>query len=132
MSTKTILVIEDDVPNAMLIVTLLRISGFRQTIVCASGYEADQYLKDGSRFDLVLLDLQLRGESGYQILTRLRQNPGLTGTPIVAVTAQVMPDEIAHAAQAGFDGFLGKPLNFDHFPDQIGRLLAGERVWEPR
>jgi len=132
MSTKTILVVEDDVPNAMLIVTLLRISGFRQTIVCASGHEADQYLEDGSRFDLVLLDLQLRGESGYQILTRLRQNPGLTGIPIVAVTAQVMPDEIAHAAQAGFDGFLGKPLNFDHFPDQIGRLLAGERVWEPR
>ena len=126
-----ILVIEDNPGNAQLITVLLKINGFPDYEVCASGQEA-LVLIQKSRFNLVLLDLQLRGENGYQILKRFRENPTMTGVPIVAVTAQVMPEEVSQADEAGFNGFLGKPLNFDHFPDQIRRLLLGERVWEPR
>jgi two-component system cell cycle response regulator DivK len=46
------------------------------------------------------------------------------------VTAQVGDDEVLQAQKAGFDGFLGKPLDPDRFPDQIRRLLAREHVWE--
>jgi two-component system cell cycle response regulator DivK len=48
------------------------------------------------------------------------------------MTAQVMPDDVARAEAAGFDGFLAKPLHFDRFPSNIRRLLNGERVWEVR
>ena len=109
---------------------MLRINGYPDVSLCANGVEVTQLLKGGVKFDLVLLDLQLRGDSGYQMLIWLR--PALIGIPIIAVTAQVMPDEVTHAEQAGFDGFIGKPLDFDHFPGQIRRVLAGERVWEPR
>jgi two-component system cell cycle response regulator DivK len=44
----------------------------------------------------------------------------------------VLPEDEAKARAAGFDGFIGKPLDFRRFPEQIRALLAGERVWTPR
>jgi two-component system cell cycle response regulator DivK len=49
---------------------------------------------------------------------------------VAAVTAEASSEQIAKARAAGFDGFLGKPLDPDRFPDQIRRLLRGEPVWE--
>jgi two-component system, cell cycle response regulator DivK len=48
------------------------------------------------------------------------------------VTANVLSQDEARARAAGFDGFIGKPLNFDRFPQQILALLKGESVWMPR
>ena len=50
--------------------------------------------------------------------------------PIVAVTAEASVEQMNKAREAGFDGFLGKPLDPDRFPDQIRRILNGEQVWE--
>jgi two-component system, cell cycle response regulator DivK len=50
--------------------------------------------------------------------------------PIIAVTAEASTDQMNKAKDSGFDGFLGKPLDPDRFPDQIRRILAGEPVWE--
>ena len=49
---------------------------------------------------------------------------------MVAVTAEASLEQINKAKAAGFDGFLGKPLDMDRFPDQIRRILAGDSVWE--
>jgi two-component system cell cycle response regulator DivK len=46
------------------------------------------------------------------------------------VTAEASTDQMNKAKSAGFDGFLGKPLDPDKFPDQIRRILNGESVWE--
>lgn len=127
-----ILVVEDEPRNAALIEAMLKIAGGAKTWLCRSGDEVTTVIAQMPQIDLVLLDLQLPGENGYAILARLRSEPICQSIPMVAVTAQVMPDDITHAETAGFDGFLGKPLNFDRFPGQIRRLLAGERVWEPR
>jgi two-component system cell cycle response regulator DivK len=82
------------------------------------------------RPDLILLDIGLPGEDGYQVLTRLRADPKLRGTRVVAVTARAYPEEIQQAKAVGFDGFIGKPLDAQRFPDQIRRILNGEGVWE--
>lgn len=129
---KRILIVEDDPRNATLLQAMLRITGIFDMHVCRSGADLMDTVVKMSQIDLVLLDLQLPGEDGFKIYARLRDNPALQDVPIVAVTAQVMVDEIARAEKAGFNGFLGKPLNYDRFPGQIRRLLAGERVWEPR
>ena len=50
---------------------------------------------------------------------------------IVAVTADVSMDNMEHAREAGFDGFIGKPLNPDRFPNQVRGILRGEAIWEP-
>ena len=49
---------------------------------------------------------------------------------VVAVTAEANTEQMSRARAAGFDGFLGKPLDTDKFPDQIRRMLRGEPVWE--
>ncbi|HEY1011666.1 MAG TPA: response regulator [Herpetosiphonaceae bacterium] len=82
--------------------------------------------------DLILLDIQIPREDGYTILRQIRQTPELNSTKVIAVTSNVMPDDVVRAREAGFDGFIGKPLDTERFPEQIRRILAGEAVWEPR
>jgi two-component system cell cycle response regulator DivK len=131
-SDKYVLVVEDEPRNAALVVAMLNIAGIVNVVICKSGGEILPAIRQMTSIDLVLLDLQLPGEDGYQIFERLRREPTLEKTSFIAVTAQVMPDDVERVEAAGFHGFLGKPLVFDRFPHQIRRLLAGERVWEPR
>jgi two-component system cell cycle response regulator DivK len=49
---------------------------------------------------------------------------------VVAVTAYASEEQLQRARSAGFDGFIGKPLDPDRFPTQIRRVLSGEEVWE--
>jgi two-component system cell cycle response regulator DivK len=84
------------------------------------------------RPDLILLDIQIPHENGYMILDEIRKRPYLRETLVVAVTANVMPQDVERCRKAGFDGFLGKPLKPKVFPDQLRRILSGEAVWEPR
>lgn len=76
--------------------------------------------------DLVFCDLELPGRDGFQLLPVLRQALP-AGTPIIAYTVHV--SEIEHARRAGFDGFLGKPLDPDDVPNLIQRILHGQAVW---
>ena len=60
----------------------------------------------------------------------LRDSPKFRSVPIVAVTAESNKNQMEKARAAGFNGFIGKPLDPDKFPDQIRRILNGEQVWE--
>jgi two-component system cell cycle response regulator DivK len=60
----------------------------------------------------------------------VRATRRLKDTIVVAVTAYADQEQMTKARAAGFDGFIGKPLDPDRFPDQIRRLLKGEAVWE--
>lgn len=127
-----VLVVEDDPLNAILIQKLLAITGVGEVVCCKTGEEARSAVQQMSRIDLVLLDLQMPGEDGFSVFEWLLTQPKLATARIVAASANVMSKDVDRAANMGFDGFLGKPFNFDRFPDQIIRLLQGERVWEPR
>jgi len=76
------------------------------------------------------MDIRLPYEDGYGAFRKLRQNPKFNHIPIIAVTAVTGLDQMRSAQLAGFNGFIGKPLNPDRFPDQIHRILTGEAVWE--
>jgi two-component system, cell cycle response regulator DivK len=125
----TVLVVEDNVSNFVLIARMLGYMG----IHCewkTSGYEVVEYADTLPRLDLVLMDIRLPYEDGYGALRKIRSSPALKDTRVIAVTAEASEEQIVKARQAGFDGFLGKPLDMDRFPDQIRRILAGEAVWE--
>lgn len=126
---KVILIVEDNVGNFMLIARMLDRSGYH----CewkTSGYEVVEFAETLPRIDLILMDIRLPYEDGYGAFRKLRQYPKYDSIPIVAVTAVSGLDQM-HAAQlAGFNGFIGKPLDPDRFPDQITRILAGQSVWE--
>ncbi len=125
----TILVVEDNVSNFVLIARLLGFMG----IHCewkTSGYEVVQYADTLSRLDLILMDIRLPYEDGYSALRKIRLSDRLKSVPIIAVTAEASQEQINKARAAGFNGFLGKPLDPDRFPEQIRRILKGESVWE--
>jgi len=127
--TLTALVVEDNVSNFVLIARMLGYLG----IHCewkTSGYEVVEYADSLPKLDLILLDIRLPYEDGYGVLEKIRSSPTLKETPVVAVTAEASEEQMKKAKQGDFDGFLGKPLDPDHFPDQIRRILAGDPVWE--
>ena len=124
----TILVVEDNVSNFVLMARMLAYLG----IHCewkTSGYEVVEYAHTLPRVDLILLDIRLPYEDGYEALRKIRQSV-FKELPVIAVTANASQDELNRAKASGFDGFVGKPLDPDRFPDQIRRLLHGDPVWE--
>ena len=128
-----ILIVEDNLYNFRLMARLLAMHGIENCEWLVSGAQVAE--PDGSPgsphgCDLVLMDIYLPREDGYQLLARLRRNPRFAGTPIAAVTADATPDNLRRAREAGFAGFIGKPINPARFPDQVCQLLRGEPVWE--
>jgi two-component system, cell cycle response regulator DivK len=125
----TVLVVEDNVANFVLIARMLGYMG----IHCewkTSGYEVVEYADTLPRLDLILMDIRLPYEDGYGALKKIRSSPNLKDTLVVAVTAEASVDQLNKAREAAFDGFIGKPLDPDRFPDQIQRILSGDSVWE--
>lgn len=126
-----VLIVEDNLNNLTLIIRMLSMIGVKGYSFKTSGRRVLEHIRNLPDIDLILLDLRLPFEDGYEVLERLRSERQLNKTRIVAVTAYVSPVEMEKARKAGFDGFLGKPLNMARFPDQIRRILKGESVWEP-
>jgi two-component system cell cycle response regulator DivK len=125
----TVLVVEDNVSNFVLIARMLGYLG----IHCewkTSGYEVVEYADTLPRLDLILMDIRLPYEDGYGALKKIRASERFKAVPIVAVTAEASLEQMNKARDSGFDGFLGKPLDPDRFPDQIRRILGGDPVWE--
>jgi two-component system cell cycle response regulator DivK len=125
----TVLVVEDNVSNFVLLARMLGFLG----IHCewkTSGYEVLEFADTLPRLDLILMDIRLPYEDGYGALQKIRQSPRLKDVPVIAVTAEASMEQMTKAKTSGFNGFLGKPLNPDLFPNQMQRILAGEPVWE--
>ncbi len=129
LKNKTVLVVEDNVSNFVLMARMLGFLG----IHCewkTSGYEVVEFADTLPQLDMVLMDIRLPYEDGYSALQKLRQSNRLKSVPVVAVTAEGTQEELNKARLAGFNGFIGKPLDPDRFPDQIQRILADKPVWE--
>lgn len=125
-----VLVVEDNVPNFVLIARLLAYMGIQKCEWKTTGWGVVEFAKTMPKVDLILMDLRLPHEDGYEALEQIRSDPELQDTLVVVVTAQASSVEMQKARQAGFDGFLSKPLDADVFPEQIRRILEGESVWE--
>lgn len=125
----TVLIVEDNVSNFVLMARMLGYLGLH----CewkTSGYEVVEYADTLPRVDLILMDIRLPYEDGYQALRKIRASSKLMSVPVVAVTAYASEEQMDRARAAGFDGFLGKPLDPDRFPEQVKSLLNGDQVWE--
>lgn len=127
----TVLVVEDNLNNFVLIARLLGYLGVKQCEWKASGWQVLEYAESLPHIDLILMDIFLPERDGYDLLSLLRAHPRFKDTLIVAVTADASQENMERARKAGFNGFIGKPIDPDRFPDQIRRILRGEPVWEP-
>jgi two-component system, cell cycle response regulator DivK len=129
-SAAKVLVVEDDPDNRIVITRLLRMAGVGPDSFAAIEGDAGAYLEGGGEsFDLVFLDLQLPKKDGYAVLSDIRSIPRMAATRVVALTANVSRREIERCRDAGFDGFIGKPIDGRRFSDLLRKILAGEAVW---
>lgn len=124
-----VLVVEDNPANFALTARLLAFTGVRHPEWKTTGWGVVEYAEQMGRVDLILMDLRLPVEDGYEALRQIRAHPKLKDTIVVPVTASGSVNEMEKAKKAGFDGFLAKPLDANKFPDQIRKILRGEPVW---
>lgn len=129
-SNAVILIVEDNLNNFILMTRLLAFLGVKKCEWKASGWKVLEFAETLGHIDLILMDIALPDADGFESLASLRSHPRFQEVPIVAVTADASLKNVARAREAGFNGFIGKPLDPDRFPEQVRRVLQGEEVWE--
>ncbi len=116
-----ILVVEDNEINQQVVQEMLLNEGHSVT-VAENGKTGVSYADD-TQFDLILMDIGMPEMDGHEATKRIRQGTGKSrSTPILALSANVMPDEVALFLQDGMDGFLGKPLSREELRAALGTL----------
>ena len=119
-----VLIVDDDDRNRKLVRDVLRVAGFRvlEATTAAEGIAlASEQLPD-----VVLMDLRLPDMDGSAAAQILRTDPRTSRIPVVAVTALPLDSRDDWLFDAGFAGFIRKPIDIDELPDAIRRFSAGD------
>ena len=117
-----ILIVEDNPDNMKLFRALLTLRGHEVTAL-PSGEGLFETLTQ-TRPELVLMDIQLPGKDGFELLAEIRTSPW-AASRVVALTAHAMSGDREKARAAGFDDYISKPIDIGTFPDQVARALSG-------
>jgi PAS domain S-box-containing protein len=123
-ATARVLLVEDDDPNRTILGEFLRMRGF--TVDEASTGSEALACAASSPPDLVVLDIQLPGMDGLEVLARLRASGGAV-PPVLALTALAMAGDKEKILAAGADAYLAKPASLAMLGKEIDRLLASGR-----
>jgi two-component system, cell cycle response regulator DivK len=116
-----ILIVEDNEKNLKLVRDVLRVKGY--ATIEATNAEDGIALANEHKPDLILMDIQLPGMNGIDTLRVLRADPATARIPAIAVTASVMQQDRNLITDAGFDGYVGKPINLKEFLDAVRTTL---------
>jgi two-component system, cell cycle response regulator DivK len=120
--SKSILIVEDNEKNMKLARDILRAKGYtvHEAVTGEEGVrQAFEHVPD-----LVLMDIQLPDINGIEAFERIRAHAATAKVPVVAFTASVTAGDRSRIGDAGFDGFLGKPINLKEFVETVRRMLG--------
>jgi two-component system cell cycle response regulator DivK len=118
----SILVVEDNPMNMELVTCLLESNGIEVT-QAVDGLEALDKIRN-SLFDLVLLDIQLPGMGGLEVLKHIKENPASQQIGVVALTAQALVGDKQRFIDAGCIGYISKPIDVFKFMDELNTFLG--------
>jgi two-component system cell cycle response regulator DivK len=121
------LIVDDDAASILVLKKLLEHYQVGVTIV-SDVQNIEEILNEISHVDVAFLDLEMPIHNGYDILSFLQEQPDFQDTKFIAYTTHT--GHMNNARQAGFHGFLGKPINSRTFLENLERILNGEPVWE--
>ncbi|MBT8348452.1 MAG: response regulator, partial [Sulfurovum sp.] len=131
-SGKNILIVEDNIINQKVLLSLLQHSGMSISIA-NNGQEAVDMVKENKvRFDLVLMDINMPIMDGYTATQMIRLDSQFDSMPIVSFTALVLESEIQKMFNSGINAFLAKPLNIGKLYTALSIYLADTEVAEPK
>lgn len=122
--TKRIMVVEDNDLNRKLFCDVLRANGFAVEPVS----DGDLVLETARRVapDLIIMDIQLGGVSGVDLIAAAKQDNALRAIPVLAVTAFAAKGDEERIRSAGAAGYLAKPVSISPFMNAVRQLLAAE------
>jgi CheY-like chemotaxis protein/anti-sigma regulatory factor (Ser/Thr protein kinase) len=122
----TLLYVEDNPSNIALMRHVIAALGTIQLHVAETGHEGLALARD-LRPDVILLDINLPGLSGFELKAKLDADPLTQGLPVLALSASAMPQDIRRGREAGFRDYLTKPLEIGALARALNRALeAGE------
>ena len=116
-----ILIVEDNPRNLKLVRDVLQVKGYA-TLEAGTAEEGIRIAGE-ERPDLVLMDIHLPGMNGIDALRALRGDPATAAIPVIAVTASVMQDDRRMIMEAGFNAYVGKPINLREFLEAVRSAL---------
>jgi two-component system, cell cycle response regulator DivK len=116
-----VLVAEDNPVNRELLRELLENRGY-DVVEAPDGQEALRMIEQ-THPDILLLDIGMPVLDGFAVMRKIRENPSLATLPVLAVTAYAMQGDRDNVLNAGFDGYLSKPINACDLANEVERLL---------
>ena len=118
-----VLLVEDNALNVEFFVDVLEGDG-HEVVVERSG-DGGERRALSEHFDVLILDIQLPGSRGDDVCRRLRGSG--SRAPILGLSSDAMPEQIAHGVAAGFDAYLTKPISAADLRDAVRRYTSAER-----
>lgn len=118
----TILYVEDNPDNRMLVRRIL-LSEDYSLLEAKNATEALETLKT-AKPDLILMDINMPDMDGYTLTAKIKSMPGFEKMPILALTANVMRGDKEKVLEAGCDGYIQKPIDFDELLREVERYTS--------
>ncbi|WP_267406183.1 MULTISPECIES: response regulator [unclassified Chryseobacterium] len=119
---KKVLIVDDDPRNIFALKLTLKARGY-QIESCTMAQEAIEVLKNDNDFTVVLMDMMMPEMDGYQAIKIMRETPSISHIPVIAVTAQAMPEDRQKCLDAGAQDYVSKPIDVDLLMNAIEKLL---------
>jgi len=119
---KMILIIDDEPKNVKLARDILQAEGF-STMEAANGKEGVGKAKS-EKPDLILMDIKMPVMDGFQAIKALKSDNDVKGIQVVALTASAMKGDKEKILEAGFNGYLSKPIDIDEFVGTVNKFLS--------
>jgi two-component system cell cycle response regulator DivK len=118
---KTVLVVEDNDANMRLYHDVLEVHGC--TVLQAKDGTEGWRIAREHRPDLILMDIQLPGVSGLEVIKQLKANETLKSIPVIAITAFATPGDEGKFWEGGCDAYIAKPISIPNFLQTLERLV---------
>jgi DNA-binding response OmpR family regulator len=129
MRKRIALVVEDNPPEREQVAGWLRLAGFQ--VETSADYLAAVASLTTVRPDIILCDLTLPRESGFELVEHVRKTKGIEWIPILVMTDRYSPEDMAHAEELGANAYLKKPFQRERLDKYVTTLLDGPHSSRP-
>jgi len=128
-SSHTVLYVEDNPANLMLMEKIVaRVDNLN--LISSNTAERGIEIASTAVPDIIMMDINLPGMNGFEAMVNLRKNPTTKNIPVIAISANAMPDDIEKGRELGFEGYLTKPIVVQEVLDAIRDAVqpGGEKI----